>query len=79
MDDMRKAFEAWAAGSCGLSAEFFPDGSYTDGRLRSMWEAWQAATLAERERCKVIDRMAFDPASHLWTDKATGALNIVYK
>lgn len=52
MDEMRKAFEAWAEAECGLSAEFFPDGSYTDGRLRSMWEAWQAATLAERERRK---------------------------
>ena len=53
MDDMRKAFEAWAEKRQGIVAETFPDGSYTDGRLRSMWEAWQAAIMVERMRTAV--------------------------
>lgn len=42
MDEMRKAFEAWA------------QESGWDTAVRFMWEAWQAACAAEREACAAI-------------------------
>lgn len=46
MDDMRKAFEAWQATYEGGSPwEYDPD---------EAWQAWQAATMAERERCALV-------------------------
>ena len=51
MTDTRDAFEAWVR-HLDISTE--QDGwqglRYTHSHVQAMWEGWQAATLAERER-----------------------------
>ena len=66
MDEMRKAFEAWAQG-CGWdiskigSGEGW-DGTYTNTAVRFMWEAWQAACTAEREACAKMCEFIYTPS-----------------
>lgn len=59
MDEMRKAFEAWAA-EFGVAYEH-------EGFA---WTAWQAATMAERERAERICRneaeQNYDISRHAW-------------
>lgn len=60
MDEMRKAFEAWADMAFGLSA---------DDRALA-WAAWQAAAMAERARAERICRneaeQNYDISRHAW-------------
>lgn len=49
MDEMRKAFEAHCARNW-IDTERVMDGPYKDASTQRAWEAWQAATMAERER-----------------------------
>ena len=58
MDKQREAFEAWAGNDFCFDLNL--DGSYEVWRTDCAWQAWQAATLAERERCaKVCEEDAF--------------------
>lgn len=62
--EAREAFEAWVGK--GLCLEQIPTGAPFAGDYRSIvmqtrWDAWQAATEAERERCaKVCEAYAID-------------------
>lgn len=53
MNEMRKAFEAWAVNGGGFAC--VPDkddaGQYSEPEAHYAWLAWQAATKAEREAC----------------------------
>ena len=58
---LREAFEAWHKSKFGDTSSFLtmhnPDGSYV--YVQDEWEVWQAAALAERERCaKVCEEKA---------------------
>lgn len=53
MDEMRKAFEAHCARNW-IDTERVMDGPYKDASTQRAWEAWQAATMAERERVTAI-------------------------
>jgi len=60
MDEMRKAFEAHCAGA-GLDTSRVMDGPYKRADTQYSWEAWQAATMAERERCaRLMDERFID-------------------
>ena len=57
--DERKAFEAWAAPLRYEVHHQSNKGDYLGMATQIAWEAWQAATLAERERAaKVCDEIA---------------------
>lgn len=49
--EMRRAFEAWAKSHTALKLNHERDWSYLYVDARTAWEAWQAATAAEREAC----------------------------
>jgi hypothetical protein len=51
--DMRQQFEAWAKAR-GWSLDAWKSGEYVSPREQGLWEAWQAATKAEREACAAI-------------------------
>lgn len=59
MDEQRKAFEAWLASTPYPRSPLRNGDGYMFAFNQATWEAWQAATKAERERCrKVCDFMA---------------------
>lgn len=53
MDEMRRAFEAWAQDFGWNAARLKPDGIlngvYKNATTQGLWRAWQAACAAERE------------------------------
>jgi hypothetical protein len=66
---MRQAFEAWAKGqgyarlsTYGITARYgaSPD-DYIEPFLQIAWEAWQAATAAEREQCARVCEATIAP------------------
>ena len=50
----REAFEAWGGRAFDADFSQFRNGAYPDGMTDFAWDAWQAATKAERERCAKI-------------------------
>ena len=63
MDEMRKAFEAWATAAPRgwgarryMSSEMPWPGEYQEYRVQCAWEAWQDACAAEREACAIVCR-----------------------
>jgi hypothetical protein len=48
----REAFEAWYCREYGRLGRV--DVGYVDSHTSTAWAAWQAATLAERERCAMV-------------------------
>ena len=71
MDEMRKAFEAWAQG-CGWDISKIGSdrsGTYESMFTRSMWWAWQAACAVEREACaQVCEAYALRTSGYLDND-----------
>ena len=62
--DERKAFEDWAAPLRYEVHHQSNKGDYLGMATQIAWEAWQAATLAERERCA---QKAGEHAQHWWS------------
>ena len=60
MDEMRKAFEAWATAEprewdiYRWGDHCAHPGNYCDDNVQCAWEAWQAACAAEREACAQV-------------------------
>lgn len=58
---LREAFEAWFVGMYGRLGRVDAPGAYADSHTHTAWDAWQSATLVERERCaKVCDGLEYD-------------------
>ena len=55
-EQMRKDFEAWDSEQFDIHADLYSmnDGGYRDRLIKCRFHAWQAATLAERERCAKV-------------------------
>ena len=76
MDEMRKAFEAWATAAPRewgarryMSSEMPWPGEYQEYRVQCAWEAWQDACAAEREACaQVCEAYALRTSGYLDND-----------
>ena len=75
MDEMRKAFEAWAKESdwdiSKIGSGEGWDGTYRSAAVRFMWEAWKAACAVEREACAEVCETTVWSKYVTWWTKAT--------
>ena len=76
-DKMRDDFEAYfSKKGFGANGLRYVDGRYIHAPAATQWDVWQAATLAERERCaKVCDGLvyALDNAGNHYKREATAS------